>query len=217
MKELPILYSTDMVKAILDGRKTVTRRICKDQTARKYIHVENCEQYPSTLGEGYTGWAKDCGHSFLIPTKPRYQKGDLLWIRETYRINMAFDDMPLKSLTEEDIVDLSIQRRADAGDKFTFGRWRSSRFMPKWATRLWLEVLSVRAERLKDMSFNDIRLEGLECPTHDFEGGFCCSPCGDLARAWIDLWDSLNAKRGYPWESNPWVWRYEFKKIKHPE
>lgn len=144
-----------MVKAILDGRKTVTRRICKDQTAKKYMYVKNCEQYPSTLGKTYTGWAKDCGFSFLLPTKPPYQKGDLLWVRETYCYGIEWDDTKPGDVDPlcggNDIWYLADGERPSEG----WGKTRSGRFMTKWAARIWLEVLDVRAERLQEITGED--------------------------------------------------------------
>ena len=180
-KELPILFSTDMVNAILDGRKTVTRRVIIPQP----------EVFDRAGIPDYT-----CN-------KPRYQKGDLLWMKETYCHGLEWDDCK-PSEVDPLCGGNDIWYFAD-GDRPTegWGKKRSSRFMVKWATRIWLEVLSIRAERLQEIDVDDITAEGL-----------IASSNMDLIAVWIDLWDKLNAKRGYGWETNPWVMRYEFKKIK---
>ncbi len=91
--------------------------------------------------------------------------------------------------------------------------WRSPTHMPRWASRLTLEIVSVRVERVQEIPFYEIRSEGLRCPEHDSPGGFCCSECDELRAAFAARWNRLYAKRGYPWESNPWVFAREFRTI----
>ena len=82
-------------------------------------------------------------------------------------------------------------------------KWKSSRFLPKWAARIWLEVTGVKVERVQDISIKDAFAEGVSTQQASHAQPFFQS-----------LWDSLNAKRGYSWKSNPWVWVYEFKRSK---
>jgi len=91
-------------------------------------------------------------------------------------------------------------------------KWRPSIFMPKWATRLWLEVTGVRAERVQDTIHNDILAEGWNCRD---DLPWAEGPT-DALRWFITLWDSINAKRGFGWDTNSWVWVYEFKRMETP-
>jgi len=167
MPEKPILFSAPMVRAILDGSKTMTRRILKD--------------------------------------KPRYAVGDLLWVRETFGYG------------HENNVEPGVYYRVtDPGwdaEKTGF-RWRPSIHMPRAASRITLEVVAHRVERLQEITESDARAEGVECPDHDFPGGFCLGHCPHLAKAWITLWDSLNAKRGHGWDTNPLVEVVTFRVVK---
>jgi hypothetical protein len=92
-------------------------------------------------------------------------------------------------------------------------RWRSPRFMRRVHSRLLLDVTAVRLERLCDIDFADIRLEGVGCDVHDFASGFCASECTALRRNFMQLWDAINGKRA-AWKSNPWVWVVEFKRVR---
>ena len=198
-KELPILFTVEMVKAIREGRKSVTRRVIKLPYRAPPLRWEydgiSGDEHAFVLTNGTTNY----DYHFV---KPRYNVGDLLWVKETWAYYPDENHVVYKAREGIELEQQGIDLR---------GCWKSSRFMFKKFARTWLEVVSVRPERLRDMAFNDIRREGLECPEHDFDGGFCCSPCKSLAKAFIYLWDSINAKRGYSWESNPWVWRIEFK------
>ena len=94
--------------------------------------------------------------------------------------------------------------RADNDPQFEGCRWKPSIHMPKWAARIWLEVTGVRVERVQDISEEDAIAEGIPRGAVQY--------CGHAIRLFRDLWDSINAKRGYPWEVNPWVWVVEFKR-----
>jgi len=193
MSEKPIIFSTENVRAILEGRKTVTRRVIK---------IENPKHYRDTtlLTDGtyrFNGYGT-ADFKFHMPS---YQKGDLLWVKETYTVNSgAFDKKPRDINPEID----SIWYGADSKD-MGWTCWKSSRFMPKKLARIWLKVLNVRAEQLQEITIEDIKKEGiLSCIKRG---------CPTFVIAFAELWDSLNAKRGYPYESNPWVFRYEFTRI----
>ena len=221
MAEKPISFNSEMVRAILDDRKTQTRRVCKDQTATKYEWLENCEIYPLTLGEGYTGWGKDCGFSFLVPTKCPYGKvGDLLWVKETNFLyghwikngktktgKQAYKFMPEKSTKnmhfgarylDNPPVEICTKKNELGWFK------RPSIFMAKIHTRTWVEKTGIRVERVQDITNGDIQAEGAAefgCVTHrlNFE----------------TLWNSINEKRGHGWDVNPWCWCISFKKVKN--
>ena len=197
--EKPIIFSAEMVKAILDGRKTVTRRVMIPQPVLV------------TAGSGReklciwvnSGGCWYCPIEYAVQNKlARYQVGDLLWVKETYCHGIEWDDCKPSEVDPlcggNDIWYFADGERPTEG----WGKKRSSRFMPKWVARIFLEVVSVRAERLQVVSWADIRQEGVDCP--DFS----------LRKAFKELWDKLSHKRGYGWVTNPWVWRIEFKIIK---
>jgi hypothetical protein len=190
MKERPIIFSGPMVRAILDGRKTMTRRVVKPQPKR---------QGPILAMDD-------------LPRCPYGAPGDRLYVRETWRLSAHLDGCsPSKAWnadSKQGLVPLAIQYRADShvelgayGDKisWTWGRWRPSIHMPRWASRIQLEVTGVRVERVQDTSEADIIEEG--CPREYLLGSNWFRP----------LWDSINAKRGYNWKSNPWVWCVNFE------
>lgn len=132
----------------------------------------------------------------------RYRKGDHLWVRETW---MPFTEAGTST-------GATIYRATDSpepdGDRPL--RWRPSIFMPRALSRLTLEVADIRVERLQEISFPDIRAEGFErCSVHPTPHT-CCTY---LRNEFGSGWDKLNAKRGYSWNSNPWVWVIEFQKV----
>ncbi len=181
MSEHPILFSAAMVKAILEGRKTQTRRVIKPQPIHNIKHRE----YIAVID----GSKKQC---------PYGQPGDRLWVRETWQLSeeagMYYPETGrLPDTLCEYAADYSEVERKDGGP------WKPSIFMPRWASRITLEVVKVRVERLQDMSYEDAVAEGID---HIY-------PQGRLQ--FRMLWDSINAKRGYGWDVNPWVWVVEFK------
>lgn len=204
--ERPILFSGSMVRAILDGKKTMTRRVIKPQPEMEL----DGEILPDGTG-GY-GW-----EPVLPPwSKWPYQVGDRLWVRETWTL---WED-------PEDGHDWVLYR---AGGRMSFpniehldmprdpfaDKWRPSIFMPRWASRIMLEITGVRVERVQDITEGDAREEGitdggcLNCGEHEPCG--CDNPQPDARDAFIWLWDSINGKT-CPWSSNPWVWVISFKK-----
>lgn len=168
MAEHPIIFSTDMVKAILDGQKTQTRRIVKD------IHLDYIEQ------TNITHWC------------PYGQVGDRLWVRETFAYYPDEEHIIFKAREGKELAVLDVD---------LMGCWKPSIHMPRWAARIFLEITNIRVERVKDITLADIKAEGLPID-RKFE---------ETKTAWIDLWNSLNDKRGYGWDKNPWVWVIEWK------
>ena len=195
MTERPILFSGPMVRALLAGTKTQTRRVVKPQPANgttAYLNGVEREwdrYWPvSTARNDYTGDAVRC---------PYGQPGDTLWVRETFAEKLANTGRPLGWAYRAD------GERADY--ELGSGRWVPSIHMPRVACRLKLEVTGVRVERLKDISEDDARAEG----TTIVEGGL--SP----QEAYMQLWDSINEDRdGCAWRDNPWVWVVEFKTVR---
>lgn len=188
MMERPILFSGPMVRALLDGRKTQTRRVVKWRGGLDMLGL------PCPYGE----------------------PGDRLWVRETWapRDSEAF-------LRHEVEADKLFYRADDERHLLTDGRWRPSIHMPRWASRITLEVASVRVERVQDITDADALAEGVTNYGDDsqFPPGFSMST--RAARKWRprrefrDLWDSINGKRpGCAWSDNPWVWAVTFKVIR---
>lgn len=187
MKEGPILFSGAMVRAILDGRKTMTRRV----VGRVHPAVYGI----SHRGDGWFGFdAKDeaiiSQYSGTFPLHtihcPYGMPGDRLWVRETWFPN-------------GNIPNCLILHRADAMPGYDKIKWRPSIFMPRFLSRITLQVTAIRVERLQDISDEDAVAEGMaiDDALHDYQ-------C---------LWDRLNAKRGYGWDKNPWVWVIQFERL----
>jgi len=194
MKIKPILFSTPMVQAILDGRKTQTRRIVKD----------------SMLQENENEFKEE---EFLKATiKKPINKGDILWVRETW-FPTRYD---FKELLQSGITSLSkgniIKYKADNDYdpiKDCVGRsWKPSIFMPKEACRIFLEVVDVRVERLQDISESDAIAEGIN-PTSGVVSANHAKNC------FQSLWQMINGTQS--WHDNPWVWVYEFKQVEKPK
>lgn len=188
MVELPILFSGEMVRAILDGRKTQTRRVVK-------LPVSEIGKMVKYRGD----WVLPCEWS------PYGKSGDRLWVRETW--------------WQWGGTEKRISYRADTLPSFApNGGFRPSIFMPRWASRITLEVVDVRVERLQDISEEDAMAEGLTSWISDkvpdvVHYGISIPDVWetDPRLTFKRLWDSINARRGYSWITNPWVWAVEFK------
>jgi hypothetical protein len=207
MKEHPILFSTEMVKAIIDGYKTMTRRAKGLELVNQRINES--WRIGETNIAGRTWWeaAIDSSHSHRIDS-PYGQVGDRLWVRETW--NSAGGIGHGKQLFTP-----VIRYKADGYSKSCEGgnsnspigidnKWRPSIFMPRWASRITLKITNIRVERLQDISLGDLSREGVQLKQFGFD---------NMYSKFEHLWNTINAKRGYSWESNPWVWVIEFKKI----
>lgn len=218
MTDRPILFSAPMIRAILDGRKTVTRRLV---TGHDVIE----ERDDGTPWPYYTTWGHgDDGSPWMAC--PYGVPGDRLWVKETFaeRVDIDGKDPAQRSRAKHYLMFKADGEDPRDPDNFhTWGRWRSPRYMPRWASRLTLDVVSVRVERLHEITEEDARAEGVrELPLQEGKAGawWTADPSASLAApdpvlAFRKLWDSLNAKRA-PWDSNPWVWRIEFRRVVQP-
>jgi len=199
MKERPILFSAPMVRAILDGRKTQTRRAVKPQP----VHMFGEGNHSNYEWRGGV-FALDMypKNSLILNHCPYGQPGDRLWVREAWSHDAESLEQCRASL--EDAMGGGMYGpyyRATESAPDTL-RWRPSIHMPRWASRIDLLITGVRVERLQDISTEDALAEGIsrmECPdwhaTTDFRA----------------LWESINGPGS--WEANPWVWVIEFKRV----
>jgi hypothetical protein len=196
MKERPILFSGLMVRAILKGMKTQTRRVIKPQPDLSLVG-----------GDEYPSWkVDDAWQSGFVDVKcPFGEVGDRLWVRETWCAGPKFNSVNPSSIPSGS----DVWYRAHADDNIS--KWIPSIFMPRWASRITLEITGVRVERLQDITPDDCRSEG-----HPVSNMNYTQEChDDAARDWfMDLWDSINGKdETKNWNANPWVWVIEFERI----
>lgn len=244
MKEHPLLLSTPMVQAVLDGRKTQTRRVLKQNNTLfdGYTHIPygldghtfqdfdlanaRVSRGPSPAGNPgpYLKASYPRGMETTHRLYPRIQPGDRIWFRETWaltesdsgpvvaykaggrRIHMLLNDdhgQPTVNAIGPDPEDPS----------YTVERWRPSLYMPRWACRLVVEVVSVRPERVKDITEKDAIQEGIESTAEgDWrnymdQAARLASPVGSFR----SLWTSINGPGS--WTANPWVWAYKFRPV----
>lgn len=214
MKERPILFSSAMVRALLDGRKTQTRRIIKTM---------NNNRLEVKVGGK---WRQIHAADPNLPC-PYGQPGDRLWVRETFGVLDADHQTPdCKCYYKADCREGS--ESDDLRKEYGY-KYKPSIHMPRWASRITLEIVSVRVERLNDISEQDALAEGMKgitkdrilvkygIPDSDGQPGtdnygwpwnkWCTDPRG----AFFGLWESINGAGS--WQQNPWVWVVEFKRV----
>ncbi|WJP92838.1 ASCH domain-containing protein [Klebsiella variicola] len=205
MKERGMIFNGEMVRAILDGRKTQTRRIMKVQPSEDFTPM-NMALETDYKARWYTPGVVD-KDGYLQPASkkvfgvsnenegyscPFGAVGDRIWVRETwarYNIDQNSHDIAYRATTPADWPEE--------------GRWRPSIHMPRWASRILLEITNVRVERLKSISDGDAIREG--CSTADMKSGDCVADV--FARLWASIYGSDS------WNANPWVWVIEFKRV----
>lgn len=199
MKERSIIFSAPMVRAILAGTKTQTRRIMKPQPLD-----DAPELIAHLVPHGhYRWWNSECdeGEAWKCPYG---QPGDRLWVREDYRFGNGFDHMPPRDVRATANVWYEAERGSGAQTwPAHVGKLRPGMFMPRWASRITLEVTGVRVERLQDISRGDAMDEG--CPFQNMAAG------PDPRDWYADLWDSINGPG--TWDANPWVWVVNFARV----
>ena len=191
----PILFNTEMVRAILDGRKTCTRRIVKDgipDDAMWGYTAFTPKGYISCRGVHADGYVEGF---FKLP----YQSEDILYVRETW-------GHPISLNSNKQYV-FRADKIAESGFKNDSHIWHPSIHMPKEAARIWLKVTDVRVERLQDMTDDDAEAEG-------------CFDYTSTALGFPDVWDSTIKKSdldSYGWNANPWVFVIEFERCEKPQ
>jgi hypothetical protein len=240
MKERPILFSRAMVRAILDGRKTQTRRVVKWLDLKPGINLRFTGLTASQVGGA---WVLESptrsSHKWRCAQTPcpYGMLGDRLWVREAWRVGKPHD-----STAPRDILPPLIERGKGVTVLYEAGGWRSigpegrdepvyrdnermpdwagklrpSMFMPRALSRITLEITDVRVERLQGINEDDARAEGAYLFSGE-DGGWKFDrgeqEYDSAIEAYRYLWDGLNAARGQEWEVNPWVWVVEFRRI----
>lgn len=220
MRERPILFSGEMVHAILEGRKTQTRRLVTPGAGQEWLTpatIDKVRRFERT-GEWWT-MAVEGGHIGSVRC-PYGQPGDRLWVREAF----APVDRNGHKCAARDAAFVVL---SDGAQKYRDGayfpplpkyqqgafdgiKWRPSIHMPRWASRITLVVTDVRVERLQDISERDACAEGVKPSGPTFEADD--AEFGDARTAFHFLWDGINGKRA-PWSSNPWVWVVSFARL----
>jgi hypothetical protein len=212
MKERPILFSAPMVRAILEGRKTMTRRVVKE--------------FP-TIGYRWGGWIvesssrKETGAATVVPESnsqycatgkiakrcPYGNPGDRLWVRETFSQHPQFADVAYRADGEE----------FKDSDGFTWiPKWKPSIFMPRALSRITIEITNVRVERLQDISEGDAKSEGVDAEFEfDLETLMNKQTVFEKLQTFFfgfkHVWKKINGPGS--WDANPWVWVIEFKRV----
>jgi hypothetical protein len=212
MKERPILFSAPMVRAILDGTKTQTRRAIKPQpesehSGEPYWFVGGCRAWRI---RGCTEPNRSGSHNEI--ECPYGRPGDRLWAREAWRTVAEADAIPPRDMDEAFRLWFEVEAPHQPGA----GKYRPPMFMPRWASRITLEITGMRVERLQDISEADSVAEGC---TKNHNGYFWGGPhdvsglkqMATAQKAYRDLWESINGPGS--WDANPWVWAVSFKRL----
>jgi hypothetical protein len=200
MNEKPILFSTPMVQAILEGRKIQTRRIIKNV----WDVMPEKEEGP-VFAYKFKFYKGSTTAGDPVKIKCPWEVGMILWVRETWI-------PPHHKINPDEMDPLCYKATNPNPEKM---KWKPSIFMPKKFTRIWLEVTDVRIERIQDITEEDAKSEGIKY-VYDFHPlGTCEYGRSHASKAFQDLWDSLNKKRGFGWDINPWVFVINFKRIDH--
>lgn len=225
----PILFNTEMVQAILDGRKNCTRRMVKPQPDEKHTYPLGFVTDSTEKKEvGCFGFGINEYGGSIKYANPQYQPGDILYVRETWERfecwNCDGDERgncpkePKKSVLDK-TCGCYMYRATDeiSGD----AKWHPSIHMPKEAARIWLKVTNVRVEQLQDITEDGAEAEGVID-----NRGFIHSPENEYDRIYtarehfIEIWDRTIKKSDldhYGWDANPWVWVIEFERCEKPK
>lgn len=201
-RERPLLFSGPMVRAILDGRKTQTRRVVKPQPRM----VDEMPRFRANEWGFWGGGYPDHGRAVCCPYG---EPSDRLWVRETFRLRRDQDGKPpSQDWWKAGAWYPATQDEEPSGCGGGMGKKRAAIHMPRWASRITLEIVDVRVERLQEISAEDCIAEGFATTLREHDA------VSDLREQYGAYWDSLHAKGdGVLWASNPWVWPIEFRRL----
>ena len=234
--EHPILFKCEMVRAILDGKKTQTRRVINFPL--NYLHIDRLlGDWPlSEVGKFVDGFLHfkmqtEADDSRWSKVKCPYgTRGDKLWVRETWRPLEGYEDVKPSDIPEgEPIVYLEDCLRHPEKypicnqpyeSKYDCSPWKPSIFMPRWASRIELLIKNIRVERIQNITEEDAIAEsvghgfqmnsGWPDYQHINKSGICEATQDTAIVSFATLWDSINEKRGFEWDVNPWIWVIEW-------
>lgn len=232
MADRGILFSGPMVRALLQGRKTQTRRLAPQPPAECSINymLGNESWLPAEtrtpVRRTFEAWggplfdAKPekalCGSFDIVP---RHQPDDRLYVREHWKTHIAYDDLAPSDMGGEETVlylaDGALSEPHPDMPERCVGRHRQAMHMPRWASRLWLSVTEVRVERLQNVSESDAINEGVEqVREHVWRDYFsdpeACVGLGSPVHSYATLWDTLHTEPGTRWQDNPWIYAITF-------
>lgn len=206
MRERPLLMSDPMVRAILDGRKTQTRRVMRTN----HVGYVAFHRWDGELGaRAVMRCANEThpGSSVFCEDNRIGRPGDQLWVRECFALHRIHDGNAPSKVKPSLLLNVAYRATGDDHD----GAWRPSIHMPRWASRLTLRVTDIRVERVQDISEDDARAEGV----YPLAGGFCAGDadaewCTTARDAFRELWS--NTYGAESWAANPWVWVVSFER-----
>lgn len=229
MSVKPILFNTEMVRAILDGKKSCTRRLVKPQPDEKHTYPLGFVTDSTEKKEvGCFGFGIDEYGGSIQYAKPQYQPGDILYVRETWGISNLDDERKMAYIVyraseeqenegcrEVHLPDEKFEKMYESMAE-SEPEWRPSIHMPKEAARIWLKVTDVSVERLNDITDKDAEREGAQ-PDYPFDYDVDKWPNLEHFKK---IWNSTIKKSDldrYGWDASPWVWVVEFERCEKPE
>ncbi len=203
MAEHPILFSGEMVRAILEERKTQTRRVIKPQPQ----DIDDCPWVRSGWAEWTTDTVRHCTCKEI--KNPYGNPRDLLWVRETWQAqNLERQWWHDVKRADRELHNWAWTNPIEPAYDDAPPRWLPGIHMPRAASRITLEIVNVRVEQIQSITWQDIVAEGCP-PEHHMDN---CNGMSHAMFGWYEsLWDRINYERGYGWIGNPWVWVVEFR------
>ena len=220
VKKRPILFNTKMVRAILDGHKTVTRRVVKPQPEGRPVPLANDSCWP--------GYFAIQGTEKVV--RPPYRPGDILWVRETFRVDYLSNIPGAGRVQYKDGTYMDIQFHPDRYEMMRRAQrkpgWRPNENMPREAARIFLRVINVRVERLQEITAEGAFSEGTDVKFPEPKPNYISLAYTEVRlkpaarKSFAKLWDStikLADLPVYGWDANPWVWVIEFERCDKPK
>lgn len=216
-REWPLLMKPYLLRATFDDYKVQTRRVVSPRNS-----LLDGKPWPRSIKPGDLIWENARTNNirlasgklkaeilirhksgWLLTITPKYQAGDLLWVKEAWGALHQFDVLKPSEIPNY----AEILYRLDQHDHPSVWKWRSPLFMPKRCCRLWLTIYEVGAERIQEITTESIIAEGLSSSLREHDAVV------DLLEQWIKLWNEINDDRGFGWDVNPWVWPIEYARL----